>query len=148
MPQLTKNVNGFFNYTILEKFEAGVALTGAEVKSAKRGNISLVGSYVTFKGMELWLIGCHIGPYERASKETHHESERDRKLLLRHTEIKSLVGKMAAEGLTLIPLSVYTKSSLIKVELGLARGKKKHDKRETIKKREANRRIRRAIGHG
>ncbi len=147
MPTLAKNKKGYFNYTILEKIEAGIVLRGAEVKSVKLGNCTLMGSYVSMRGNELWLIGCHIARYQRASKESHEDPDREKKLLVKREDIKSLIGKMASAGLTLIPLSVYTKGSLIKVELGLARGKKKQDKRETIKKREVDRRIRQALDY-
>ncbi|MFA6909193.1 MAG: SsrA-binding protein SmpB [Patescibacteria group bacterium] len=148
MPQLANNRKGYFTYTILDKIEAGIVLTGTEVKSAKMKMISLEGSYVTFRDDELWLIHSHISAYSRASHDSAHNPDRDRKLLVKRAQVNTLIGKMASEGLTMIPLSMYTKGSLIKVELGLARGKKKHDKRESIKKREVNRRIHQLMGKG
>ena len=132
------------DYEILEKYEAGIKLTGAEVKSAKLKQISLKGSYVTIKEGEAWLINCHISPYKKARQE-NYDPTRTRKLLLHKKEINSLIGKLKQKGLTLIPLRVYTKRSLVKIEFGLCRGKRKYEKRELIKKREAKRRIQRAL---
>jgi len=143
MPNLARNKKGLFNYEILEKKEAGLVLTGAEVKSVKNGQINLKGSYITIKGGEVFLIGAHISPYKPAyGKQKDYTPTQDRKLLLHKKEIDRLQGKMTSEGLTIIPISVYTKSNLIKVEIGLAKGKKKYEKRETIKNRDIDRRIR------
>ena len=143
MPNLAKNKKGLFNYDILEKKEAGIVLTGAEVKSVKNGQINLKGSYITIKGGEAFLIGAHISPYKPAAgKQKDYTPTQERRLLLHRRELERLQGKMTSEGLTIIPISVYTKSNLIKVEIGLAKGKKKYEKRETIKNRDIDRRIR------
>lgn len=143
MPTLAKNKKALFNYEILEKIEAGIALSGPEVKSTKSGQINLKGSYISFFDNEPFLVNAHISSYKPAAKvQKHYNTERKRKLLLHRKEIDKLQGKMASQGLTIVPISVYTKNNLIKVEIGLARGKKKHEKRETIKKRDINKRIR------
>ncbi len=138
-----------FDYEILEKIEAGLVLAGTEVKSIRAGNISLKGSYVTLKSSgknpEAWLINAHVSPYKPAGDQPGYDPERSRKLLLKKKEINYLIGKKKEQGLTLVPLSVYNRRSKIKVEIGLARGKKRYEKREDIKKREANRKIRRAL---
>jgi len=146
MPQLTSNRKATFNYTIQEKFEAGIILTGPEVKSVKGGNLNLQGAYVSIRDNELWLVHAFIAPYKPASLyQIKYNPERERKLLLRKNEIASLIGKMKSSGLTLIPLNFYTHRGLVKVTLGLARGKKAHDKRASIKKREVDRDIGRAL---
>lgn len=132
------------SYEFLDHYEAGLVLTGAEVKAAKKGHVSLKGAYVTHENSELWLKNAHISPYQRAN-QPGYEPERPRKLLMRRKEIDSLMGKLSQEGLTMIPEKVYSKSGLIKVELVLARGLKKHDKRERIKKRDVSRDIARAL---
>ncbi|MFC1687905.1 SsrA-binding protein SmpB [Patescibacteria group bacterium] len=146
MPTYAQNKKGLFNYFILDQIEAGIKLAGAEVKSVKLDQIDLSGSYVSIRNEELWLVQCHISKYKHASSKSNEDPDRDRKLLVKKSEIISLIGKMASEGLTLIPVSVYSKGTLIKVKLGLARGKKKADKRETIKKRESDRRLRIKFG--
>jgi len=135
----------FHDYQILEKFEAGVVLSGAEVKAIKSGQINLKGSYVTTRKNEPWLINTHVSPYKMASSQRDYSPTHDRKLLLHRKEIASLIGTMGTKGLTVLPLSVYTKGSLVKLELGICRGKKLHDKRETIKKRDAKRQIERLM---
>lgn len=150
MKNLAYNKRARYDYDILEKFEAGLILTGAEVKSIKQGNISLKGSYVTLKKTdkelpEAWLINTHISKYKPAGDQPDYDPERSRKLLLNKSEIKQLIGKKQEQGLTIIPLSVYTKRSRIKLKIGLGRGKKKYEKRESIKKREADKKIRRAL---
>jgi len=132
------------NYTILETLEAGIALTGPEVKSIKHGDCSLRGSYATLRSSELWLLNMHVGLYKPAAK-VRQDPERSRRLLVHRKELDRLIGQIKADGLTLVPLSVYSKGGLVKVELGLGRGKKKHDKRADIKKRESNRNIERAL---
>ena len=144
---IQKNKQGLFNYDLLETYQAGIALTGPEVKSVKKGQISLKGSYVGIDGKgEVWLKNCHISPYEPAKniQKTYNPTQ-DRKLLLNKKEIKSLIGKLSQKGLTIVPISVYTKKGLIKLDIGLARGKTKLDKRESIKKRETDREIRRSL---
>lgn len=145
MPTLTTNKKALFNYQILEKFEAGIILTGAEVKSAKAGQINLKGSYITTRNNELWLTNAHISPYKMASTQRDYNPTQSRKLLLTRKEISALIGKLSAKGLTILPLSVYTKGSLVKVKIGVCRGKKQHDKREIIRKRESDRRLQRLM---
>jgi len=137
------NKKAYFNYEILETFQAGIVLTGQEVKSIKNGRISLAGSYVILKGEEIFLIGADIPPYQPKNAPRDYDPKRFRKLLLNKSEIRYLIGKSRQTGLTLIPLKVYTKRQKIKLEFGLAKGKKKVDKREKIKKREIEREMRR-----
>lgn len=146
MPSLAKNKRAFFDYEILERWEAGIILTGAEVKSVKAGQVNLKGSFVVLTEEQPFLINCHIAPYKQAKgTQKDYLPTRTRKLLLNKKEIKSLIGKAAQKGLTLLPLSVYTKKGFVKVEIGLGRGKKKKDKRELLKKKAADREIRRAL---
>lgn len=151
MKIIAKNKRAAFDYNILEKFEAGIVLTGAEVKSIKQGNISLKGSYVTISMTgpdnkpEAWLINAHISPYKPAGIQLGYDPEKSRKLLLHKKEIDYLIGKQKEGGLTIIPLLVYTKKGRIKIEVGLGRGKKKYEKREAIRKREDERKMRRAL---
>ena len=147
MPNITTNKKLLADFHILEKFEAGIVLSGPEVKSVKAGQINLKGSYVTIDGKnEVWLINAHISPYKpAASRQISYKPTQNRKLLLSKKEIDYLRGKEKEKGLTIMPISVYTKGSLIKVELGLARGKKQFDKRESVKKREVDRQIRRQM---
>ena len=142
-PIINKKV--YYNYQVLEKFEAGISLIGQEVKSIKSGRISLKGSYVVFKDEELYLIGANIPPYQPKNAPPDYNPERSRKLLLKKSEIKYLIGKSKQKGLTLMPLRVYTKRGKIKLEFGTVKGKKKFDKRELIKKREIEREIRRTL---
>ena len=145
MKILAENKKAYYDYEILEKFEAGFVLTGSEVKSIKTGHIGLKGSYVVLKEKEVYLIGATIPPYQPKNASPDYDPERLRKLLLNKSEIKYLIGKTKERGLTLIPLKVYTKYAKIKLEFGIAKGKKKIDKRETIKKRDVDREIRREI---
>lgn len=145
MKILAENRKAYFNYQILEKFEAGIVLNGQEVKSIKGGRASLRGSYVVLRGEELFLIGANIPPYQPKNAPPDYEPERSRKLLLNKSEIKHLIGKVKERGLTLLPLKVYTKNAKIKLEFGIAKGRKKADKRELIKKREADREIQRTL---
>jgi len=133
-------------YEVLDSFEAGVVLRGSEVKSLRQGNASLQDSYAYVKDSEVWLSGMHINPYEQASI-LNHDPRRERKLLLHKKEIRKLIGKTSEKGLTLIPLKVYFRSGLAKVELGLCRGKKSYDKRAAIAKRETEREMRRQFSH-
>ena len=144
MPQYAYNRDAAHRYTILEKFEAGIALLGPEVKSVKAGNVSLKGSYATIKSDGLWLVNAHIGAYKPAGS-LKQEATRSRRLLVRRTELDRLIGTMHGQGATLVPLSMYGKRGLVKVELGLARGKKAYDKRADIKKRDVKRKIERAM---
>jgi len=145
MKVLADNKKAYFNYQILEKFEAGMVLNGQEVKSIKSGRMSLKGSYVVLRDEQVYLIGANIPPYQPKNAPSDYESERSRKLLLNKSEIKHLIGKVKERGLTLMPLKVYTKNARIKLEFGVAKGRKKVDKRELIKKREAEREIRRTL---
>jgi SsrA-binding protein len=135
---VASNRKATHNYHILDRFEAGVALTGTEVKSIRDGQIQLKDGYAQVKGEEIWLIGVHISPYTHGNIH-NHPPERDRKLLLRRREILKLLGETTRGGRTIIPLKVYLKGGLVKVELGLAIGKKQHDKREAKRAREADR---------
>ena len=130
-------------YSILETLEAGVVLRGTEVKALRAGLINFKDSYATVRNGEVWLLGCHINPYSHGT-DANHDPERDRKLLLHAKEISRLAGKVAERGLTLIPLKLYFKSGRAKLELGLGRGKKLHDKRSTLREREVKREMDRA----
>ncbi|MDO8668927.1 MAG: SsrA-binding protein SmpB [Candidatus Buchananbacteria bacterium] len=144
---IATNKEGLFNYEIIEKYQAGLVLSGPEVKAAKLGQMSLKGSYVTIdNNSEVWLIKSYITPYKPAkSAQAKYDPGQKRKLLLHKEEISSLLGKSKQKGLTIIPINVYTKRGLIKADIALARGKTKIDKRETIKKREASREIARTL---
>jgi len=142
---LTENKKAYYDYEILEKFEAGISLLGQEVKSIRLGRISLTSSYVILKEGEIFLIGANIPPYQPKNIPSDYNPERNRKLLLKKPEIKYLIGKTKERGLTLIPLKIYTKKGKIKIEFGIARGKKKKDKREVIKKRDVTREIERTL---
>jgi SsrA-binding protein len=132
------------NYAVVETMEAGVALLGSEVKALREGRIDLKDSYAVVRGGEAFLVGAYIGPYE-FSRDGGHEPERDRKLLLHRQEIDRIAGQVAEKGLTLVPLQVYLKDGKVKVEIGLAKGKTSYDKRETIKERDADREMERAV---
>ena len=142
---LAENKKAYFDYEIIEKFEAGIVLTGQEVKSIKSGRVNLAGSYVVFKNEEAHLLNAKVPPYQPKNAPADYDPAGLRKLLLKKSEIKYLIGKSKQKGLTLIPLRVYTKRRKIKLEFGIGRGRKKADKRELIKKREAEREIRRAF---
>lgn len=144
MPNYASNREAFHNYEILEKLEAGIQLTGPEVKSVKGGNVSLKGSFATVHNNELHLLNVHIGLYKPAAT-VKQDPDRSRRLLVHRSEIDRLIGKIHSTGLTLVPLSIYSKHGLIKVELGLGKGKKAYDKRQSIKKRETKRQIGRAM---
>lgn len=145
MATIATNKKAHFDYSLLEKYEAGLVLTGAETKSIKSGRISLKESFVTIKGSELYLTNANIPHYVFAGKSQNYNPTSPRKLLLKKSEIKSLIGKARTAGLTLIPLRVYTKRRLVKLEFALAKGKKSFDKRSDIAKRETKRKIERAI---
>jgi SsrA-binding protein len=132
------------NYFLLEKFEAGVALTGTEVKSVRAGRANLKDAYGLVKDDELWLLNAHISPYEHGSY-SNHEALRTRKLLVHKEEIRKLIGKTQQKGLTLIPTRIYFKNGRVKVELALAKGKQQWDKRETERRRTADKEARDAI---
>ncbi len=139
------NEKARFNYEILETLEAGVVLTGQEVKSVRRGSASIRGAYVKILGGEAWLLGATIPPYQTGNVPAGYDPQRSRKLLLKRAELKYLIGKSQERGLTLVPIKLYNKNGLIKLEIGMGRGKKKADKREKITKREVQRKIDRAI---
>lgn len=149
MPIYAINKRAKFDYEITDKFEAGIVLAGYEVKSIKTGHISLRGAFVTLKQNqkkklpEFYLINCHIPLYKHAGKMLNYDPTRSRKLLLKRAEIRQLIGKTKEKGLTLVPIRVYNKGNLIKLEFGIGKGKKKIDKRETIKKREIERKLQR-----
>jgi len=145
MPTLVINRRAKYDYTILEKFEAGLVLAGYEVKAIKNGHMSLKGAYVAINNGEVWLINALISPYQPKNMPQDYESTRSRKLLLHKKEIDSLIGKKKQKGLTLVPLRVYTKHNRVKLEFALGQGKRKIDKREKIKQRETKRNIDRAL---
>ncbi len=141
---LANNRKAFHEYFILEKLEAGIALLGTEVKSVREARINLRESYAAIKEGEAYLFNCHISPYSHGNRE-NHDPLRKRKLLLHAREIRKLIGKTQEKGLTLVPLRVYLKRGRIKVELGVARGKKLYDKRETERRKEVDRETRTAV---
>ena len=141
---IASNRKAFFNYEIFERAEAGVVLRGSEVKSIREGGFNFKDSFVEFKGGELFLVGCRIGPYSHGNL-MNHPDERDRKLLLHKREILKIGGKATEKGFTIMPLKAYFKKGRVKLEIGLARGKKAHDKREAIKRKDLERETRQAI---
>lgn len=141
---IASNRKAFHDYTIVDQNEAGVALTGTEVKSLRANGCSLVDGFVRVRGGEAWLVNVHIPPYEQGTFFSQHEPRRDRKLLLHRQELSRLSGKLQEKGLTLLPLRIYFQRNRVKVEIGLARGKKLYDKREAIKEREIRRELERA----
>ncbi|MGB0757442.1 MAG: SsrA-binding protein SmpB [Patescibacteria group bacterium] len=144
----TKQINKYIRHAfeLLETYEAGLVLRGSEVKSIKQGHIQLKGSYIKIEpNNTLWLIGAHVSQYKPAGKNHQHDPLRPKKLLLQKKEINRLRGKLAEKGLTIVPTKVYTKGGLIKLQIGLAKGLKKHDKREKIKKRDIDRDTKRLL---
>ena len=136
------NRKALHDYFIIETFETGIALKGTEVKSLRQGSANLQDGFAVIRNGEVWLEGMHISPFEKGNIN-NHDPRRKRKLLLHKQEIRRLIGKTSEKGLTLVPLKVYLKNNIIKIELGIAKGKKSHDKREAIKEREVERQIRR-----
>ncbi|HEX9822687.1 MAG TPA: SsrA-binding protein SmpB [Methylomirabilota bacterium] len=134
-------------YEILETLEAGLVLRGTEVKSLRTGQVNFKDSYATVRDAEVWLVGCHISPYSHGT-DANHDPERDRKLLLHGREIARLAGKVAEKGLTVVPLKLYFKQGRAKLEIGLARGKKLHDKRAALRERETRREMDKAARAG
>ncbi len=132
------NRRAWHDYDIQETYEAGIVLRGTEVKSLREGTVNFKDSYAMVGGNELWLVGCHISPYHHGT-DANHDPERRRKLLLHRGEINRLLGKTRERGLTLVPLRLYFKEGRAKLELGLARGKKLHDKRAAIRERDERR---------
>ena len=144
MKVIATNRKAYHDYHIEETHEAGLVLTGSEIKSIRAGRVNLRDSYAQIKDGELWLIDTHIAPYDQASRQ-NHEPRRDRKLLMHRREINRLAAKVQAKGYTIVPLRLYLKNNLAKVEIALVRGKKLYDKREAIAQREAQRQIDRAV---
>ncbi|PMB14313.1 SsrA-binding protein [Fischerella thermalis CCMEE 5282] len=132
-------------YEILGTYEAGIQLTGTEVKSIRAGRVNLQDGYALIRNGEAWLINVHISPYTASGQYFNHEPRRTRKLLLHRQEIRKLVGKVEQQGLTLVPLKMYLKRGWVKVSIALVKGKKLHDKREDIKKRQDQREMQRAM---
>ncbi|HJN42284.1 MAG: SsrA-binding protein SmpB [Anaerolineales bacterium] len=142
---LAQNRKARRDYFLLETFEAGLALQGSEIKSARAGRVQLREAYVGRKGDELWLQNAHIAPYPMAAAR-NHDPLRPRKLLLHRREIERLLRKTSESGLTIIPTKMYLKSGRAKVEIAVARGRRRHDKREIIARRESERAMRRQLG--
>jgi SsrA-binding protein len=141
---IASNRKAFHEFTIHDTFEAGLVLTGTEVKSLRSNGCSLVDGFVRVRNAEAWLVNVHIPPYDQGTFFSQHEPRRDRKLLLHARELQRLAGKLQEKGLTLLPLRMYFRRNRVKVEVGLARGKKLYDKREAIKAREVRRELERA----
>jgi len=143
---IARNKKAFHNYQILDKLEAGIELKGTEVKSLRNAQVQITDSYARIDDGEVFLIGLHISPYDKTAFG-NHDPTRKRKLLLHRREIRRLTAKVNERGLTLIPLSLYFRRGIAKVELGLVRGKQQYDKRQDIKKREHQRQMARATSH-
>jgi SsrA-binding protein len=141
---VTTNRKARHDYEILDTYEAGIVLTGTEVKSLRQGNANLSDSYAILKNGEVWLLGMHISPYSHGSY-ANVDPIRNRKLLLHKKEILKVYGKVTSKGITLVPLKVYFTHNIVKIQLGLARGKREYDRREDIAKREAERSIRQRL---
>lgn len=147
---ISENKKAKFDYEVLETLEAGIVLTGQEVKSLRTRGVNMLGTYIVIKknkkgNSEIFWVGANIFPYQPLNIEKSYDPQRDRKLLLSKKEINYLIGRANEKGLTLVPLLVYTKNHKIKMEIGLVKGKKNFDKRETIKKRETEIRIRQEL---
>ena len=142
MATLTVNKRASYDYEFLQKYEGGLVLTGPEVKSAKKGQIQLQGAFLTILGGELWLTNALIAKYGPAGEQPQYDPRRRRKVLIHKKELNALVGKTQQSGLTIVPISVYTRSNLVKVEFALARGKRQFEKRDKIKKRDVQREMR------
>lgn len=141
---MASNKKAFHEYEIKETFETGIVLTGTEIKSIRQGKVNLKESYArVFKG-EVWIYGMHIAPFEQGNRFNHDEY-RHRKLLLNKAEIRKLIGQTAVEGYTLVPIRLYLKNGFAKLEIGLARGKQMHDKRQSLKERDHKREIEKAF---
>ncbi len=142
---VSDNRQARYLYEIIETYEAGIQLTGTEVKSIRAGKVNLRDGYVLIRNGEALLLNVHISPYDASGAYFNHEPRRTRKLLLHRKEINKLIGQIQQKGLTLVPLKMYIKGNWIKISLGLARGKKLHDKRETLKRRDDQREMARAL---
>lgn len=145
MASFVTNRKAHFNYEILEKLDAGIELLGHEVKSVKAGHANLEGAHIIIRGNEAFLIGATITPYQPANTPKDYDQARNRKLLLTKKELSDLAYKEGQKGLTIVPLSMYSKARKIKLEIAIVRGKKKFDKRESIKKRDSKRQIDRTL---
>lgn len=145
MTVLGRNKEAYFDYAIEKELVAGIVLSGQEVKSVKAGDVSLKGAHVIIRGNEAFLINAHISSYKYAGELKGYDPTRERKLLLNRKEISGLIGKSKEQGMAVVPLEFKAMHGLVKVKLGIGRGKKKHDKRESIKKRDSEREIRRAM---
>ncbi len=145
MPDLAENRRARFDYELLETFEAGISLTGQEVKSVKLGQMQLAGSYAVLRGGELWLLNASIPAYQPKNAPADYEPQRSRRLLLRREELATLAGRTKEKGLSLIALRAYAKKGKIKIAIALGRSRKKSDKRELLKKRTTLREIRKEI---
>jgi SsrA-binding protein len=144
MKVVATNRKARHDYHILDTYEAGMVLTGSEIKSVRAGRVSLRESYVTVRDGELWLVNCHVAPYNQASR-LNHEPRRDRKLLLHRRQIDRLARDVGEPAYTIVPLRMYLKDNWAKVEIALVRGKRQYDKRQAIAKRESERQIRRTL---
>ncbi|MBZ8179011.1 MAG: SsrA-binding protein SmpB [Oscillatoria sp. PMC 1051.18] len=142
---VSDNRQARYLYEILETYEAGICLTGTEIKSVREGRVNLRDGYAILRGGEAWLLNVHISPYQASSDYFNHDPTRSRKLLLHRREINKLIGQVQQKGLTLVPLKMYMKGNWAKVSIGLGKGKKIYDKRETIKKRQDKREMERVI---
>ncbi len=145
MANFAENRKAHFNYEILEKYEAGIELFGYEVKSVKAGHATLDGTRVLVRGGEAYIVGMSISPYQVGNTPPTYDPARTRRLLLKKLEIEALGAEGERKGLTIVPLALYSKKSLIKVSVAVVRGKKQFDKRETIKKRDTDRELRRSL---
>ncbi|NET40317.1 MAG: SsrA-binding protein SmpB [Cyanothece sp. SIO1E1] len=144
---LSDNRQARYLYEILETYEAGIELQGTEVKSIRQGKVNLRDGYALIRNGEVWLLNVHISPHSSASQVFNHEPRRTRKLLLHHQEIRKLIGQVEQKGLTLVPLKLYLKRGWVKVNIALVRGKKLHDKREDLKRKQEKRETERALKH-
>ncbi len=144
---IAKNPTAYHNYTIEDKLEAGLVLSGTEIKSIRTGKVNLKDTYATIKNGEVYIIGMHISPYEHGNI-FNKDPLRDRKLLLNKREINKLYGLIKQKSYSLIPINLYFKGSIVKLELGIGKGKKLYDKRQDIAKKDAQRRIRQQIANG
>jgi SsrA-binding protein len=142
---ITDNRQARYQYEILETYEAGIALVGTEVKSLREGRVNLRDGFALIREGEVWLHNVHVSPHESAGPAFNHDPLRTRKLLLHRGEISKLIGKTEQKGLTLVPLKMYLKQGRVKVLIGLARGKKLHDKRDSLKEKQAKREIERVL---
>ncbi|HEY9880022.1 MAG TPA: SsrA-binding protein SmpB [Leptolyngbyaceae cyanobacterium] len=142
---ISDNRQARFEYEILETYETGLELLGSEVKSIRQGKVNLRDGFALIRDGEVWLHNVHISPHETTNKAYNHEAKRTRKVLMRRDEIRKLIGKVEQQGLTLVPLKMYLKRGWIKLNLALVKGKKIHDKRESIKQKESKREIERAM---